>query len=146
MEIEARQNGRLIVYVYGDATGDSRRSSADRTDWYIVRKFFGQHADQYHACVNVPSQNPTIKARVNAVNAMVCSHSGQRRLLIDPKCRELIKDFERVCWKSDPHGNLQADLDKSDPMRTHVSDAVGYWVVWEHPLRATAGPRSGRII
>jgi len=142
----ARQNGRLIVYVYGDATGDSRRSSADRTDWYIVRKFFGQHADQYHACVNVPSQNPTIKARVNAVNAMVCSHNGQRRLLIDPKCRELIKDFERVCWKSDPHGNLQADLDKSDPMRTHVSDAVGYWVVWEHPLRATVGPRSGRII
>jgi hypothetical protein len=120
-----KKYGPLNVYVYGDATGDSRHSSADRTDWHIVQEFFGRLTGEYRAHFNIPSQNPSAKGRVNAVNAMVCSHSGQRRLLVDPKCRELIKDFERVCWKSDPHGNLQTDLDKSDPMRTHVSDAMG---------------------
>jgi phage terminase large subunit len=141
-----QEYGPLNVYVYGDATGDSRHSSADRTDWHIVREFFSRLTGEYRAHFNVPSQNPSVKGRVNAVNAMVCSHSGQRRLLVDPKCRELIKDFERVCWKSDPHGNLQTDLDKSDPMRTHVSDAMGYWVVHKHPLRDSGGPRSSSII
>ncbi len=79
---------------------------------------------------------------MNAVNSMLCTHSGQRRL-IDPKCQGLIKDFERVCWKSDSHGNLQKDLDKSEILRTHVSDAVGYWVMREHPLRDVGGFMSG---
>jgi hypothetical protein len=64
-------------------------------------------------------------------------------LLVDPKCQELIKDFERVCWKSDPHGNLQNNLDKTDLLRTHISDAVGYWVVREHPIRGVSGFMSG---
>jgi hypothetical protein len=69
--------------------------------------------------------------------------SWQHRLLVDPKCQGLIKDFERVCWKSDSHGNVQKDLDKSELLRTHVSDAVGYWVVREHPLRDAGGFMSG---
>ena len=84
-----------------------------------------------------------LKARVNAVNSRLFTHSRQRRLLIDPKCQRLIIDFERVCWKSDSQGNLQKDLDKSEILRTHLSDAVGYWVVREHPLRDTGGFMSG---
>lgn len=34
-------SGPLAVYVYGDATGEHRNSSASRTDWQIVRNFFG---------------------------------------------------------------------------------------------------------
>ena len=132
----------LNVYVYGDASADSRRSSADRTDWQIVREFFGRHADLYHAQIRVPSQNPSVKARVNAVNALLCNYQQERRLLVDPGCKELIKDFERVVWKADPHGNFVSDLDKSDPMRTHSSDALGYMVVREFPLRSVGGERS----
>lgn len=32
-----------------------------------------------------------------------------------------IRDFEQVCWKTDPYGNPLAELDKSD-LRTHVSE------------------------
>jgi hypothetical protein len=74
--------------------------------------------------------------------SMLCTYSGQRRLLVDPKCRELIKDFERVSWKTDSHGNSQKDLDKSELLRTHISDAVD-WVVKEHPLRGISGFMGG---
>ena len=47
----------------------------------------------------------------------------------------MIKDFEQVSWKTDPHGNSLAELDKSNFMRTHVSDAIGYYVAREFPVR-----------
>ena len=75
----------LNVYLYGDASADSRRSSADRTDWQIVREFFGRHADSYRAHIRVPSQNPAVKARVNAVNALPFNYRQERRLQIDPR-------------------------------------------------------------
>jgi len=124
----------LNVYVYGDATGDGRHSSADRTDWQIVREFFGRHADLYRGHLRVRQENPSVKARVNAVNALLCNYNGDRRLLVAPQCRELIKDLERVCWNADAHGNLLASIDKTDPMRSHVSDALGYFVAREFPL------------
>jgi hypothetical protein len=70
----AWEHGTLNVY--GDATGDSRHSSADKTDWHLVRNFFERHAGQYRVEVRVPSQNPLVKARVNAVNSMLCTYSG----------------------------------------------------------------------
>jgi hypothetical protein len=34
----------------------------------------------------------------------------------------------------DAHGNLLGNIDKSDPMRSHVSDAMGYFVAQEFAL------------
>ena len=65
---------------------------------------------------------------------------------VHSRCRELIKDFEQVSWKADPHGNPLADLDKSDPMRTHVSDAAGYLIEREFPMRSIKGERGGPAI
>src|SRR3954454_4393943 len=78
------------------------------------------------AQLRVPKQNPSVKMRVNAVNAMLRNQRQERKLLIHPKCRQLIKDFERVSWAADANGNILPQIDKSDPMRTHVSDALGY--------------------
>ena len=136
----------LNVYVYGDATGEQRRTSASRTDWQIIKKFFGQYPDRYRASFRVPSSNPPVKDRINCVNALLRNHAGQCRLSIDPGCKQLIKDFEQVSWKADPHGNPLADLDKSDPMRTHVSDAAGYLIEREFPMRSIKGERGGPAI
>jgi hypothetical protein len=91
----------------------------------------------------MPSANPPVKDRINCVNARLRNHADQRRLLINPNCKHLIKDLEQVCWKADPHGSALAELDKSDPLRTHVSDALGYFVAREFPMRATFGERGG---
>jgi len=135
--------GTMNVYVYGDATGQAHKTSASRTDWQILKDFFGRYQDRFQVGFRVPSANPPVKDRINCVNARLLNHAGQRRLLIDSRCKHLIKDFEQVCWKADPHGSSLAELDKSDPMRTHVSDAVGYFVAREFPMRATMGERGG---
>jgi hypothetical protein len=142
-ELEGRP---LNVYVYGDATGEQHKTSASRTDWQIVKDFFGRYPDRYRASFQVPSSNPPVKDRINCVNARLCNHAGQYRLVIDPTCKELRKDFEQVTWKADPHGNSLAELDKSDPRRTHVSDAVGYLIARKFPMRALAGERAGPIL
>jgi hypothetical protein len=136
----------LHIHVYGDATGEQHRTSASRTDWQIVKEFFGRYRDRFHVSFHVPSANPPVKDRINCVNARLRNHAGQNRLLVDPRCKHLIKDFEQVCWKTDPHGNTLADLVKSDPLRTHVSDAVGYLIAREFSMQAIRGERSGPMI
>jgi hypothetical protein len=136
----------LEIYVYGDATAEQRRTSASRTDWQIVTEFFGRYRDQYTAAFRVPSANPPVKDRVNCVNAKLRNHAGQHLLKVNQSCKHLIKDFEQVCWKTDPHGNSLLELDKSDPMRTHVSDAIGYRIARESPMRPVRGEIGGPAI
>jgi hypothetical protein len=136
----------LAVTVYGDSTGEQRRTSASRTDWQIVKDFFGRYPERFSVTFRIPSANPPVKDRVNCVNAKLRNHVGQYRVWVNPSCKALIKDFEQVCWKTDPHGNSLVDLDKSDPARTHVSDALGYLIARVFPMSAQRGERSGPAI
>ena len=128
------------------ASGEHRETSASRTDWQIVKNFFGRHRDRFHAEFRVPGKNPPVKDRVNCVNAMLLNYAGKRRLVLDAKCRELASDLEQVVWKADPHGNVLSDLNKSDPMRTHLSDALGYYVSRDFSMRGTFGEKGGPAI
>jgi hypothetical protein len=130
--------GRLAVSIYGDATADQRRTSASRTDWEIVKEFFGRHRERFDVVFRVPSVNPPVKDRVNCVNAKLRNQVGEYRLLVDRDCKHLIQDLEQVAWKADPYGNPLGALDKSDAKRTHVSDALGYLVALECPMGVLA--------
>ncbi len=134
----------ITVRVYGDPAGNQRRSSADRTDWHIVRDSFARWPELPMEYM-VASSAPSVKGRVNAMNAMLCNAYGERRLLVDPKCSELIADLEQVSWKTDSAGNSIAELDKSNLNRSHSSDALGYPVEKEFGLKQYGGPRSGCI-
>lgn len=131
--------------VYGDATGDARRSSASRTDWQLVREFLSRYRDRYRTSFHVDSSNPAVRDRVNCVNAKLHNQAGDRRLLVAPGSKQLIQDFERVHWKTDPNGNPLNDIDKSDAARTHLTDALGYMIVHEFPMRETVGFRAERL-
>jgi hypothetical protein len=60
----------LSVSVYGDATGEQRKTSASRTDWQIVKDFFSRYPDRYRLTFRVPSGNPPVKDRINCMNAL----------------------------------------------------------------------------
>lgn len=76
--------------------------------------------------IHVPQRNPPVLNRVQKVNALLTNALGEVKLEIDPKCKELIKDFEEVLFK--PDSGL---VDKMrDLGRTHASDALGY-LIWE---------------
>jgi hypothetical protein len=132
----------LQVDIYGDATGEHRDTAALLTDWQIVRDFFAKHSWSYKVNVRVRPKNPEIRDRVNSMNGMFLNMAKERRMWIDPRCVELIRDFQRVQWKTDPYGNGLIALDKKDPERTHLSDALGYMVEREFDMRPKNGERS----
>lgn len=104
------------ITLYPDASGNSRKTSAPKTDHMILRdRKFRVHA---------PTKNPAVRDRVNAVNNM----QRNRRITVGKACRHLMKDFEQLGWKN-------GDIDKSDIKLTHASDAAGYALSYLFPVK-----------
>ena len=112
------------VVVYGDASGSTQQTTG-ASDFELVREYFMVHSTtpvEYR----VPRANPPVRERVNTVNRQFLSAAGVVGAYVDPKCKELIKDLEQVCFKADSQ-----TIDKErDRARTHLSDALGY-VMWQ---------------
>lgn len=138
-----RRAGLQAIYVYGDASGANRHSSSLRSDWQQVKEML-RAALPMPITFRVPEANPPVRERVTAVCSSLRSESGERRLFVDPSCRELIIDFEEVGWKKDAAGNTLDEISKADPRRTHVSDALGYLVHKER--KPVSGPNSTIIL
>jgi hypothetical protein len=90
----------------------------------------------------VPKANPAVLDRIRKVNALLTNAMGEVGLEVSSKCKELIKDFEEVMYKTG-----SGVIDKlRDPLRTHASDALGY-VIWElYGEKPKAGNRCERIL
>ena len=127
------------ITVYGDASG-SRRQTAGTSDYRIVQEFF-QRTGHKMVAYKVPASNPLVRERVALLNAKLRTAGGEKHLLVDRKCGELIKDLEEVSYKADSN---VIDKDK-DPRRTHLSDALGYLVWQECRPQAPAGEQSQRL-
>jgi terminase large subunit-like protein len=127
------------VIVYGDASG-SHLQTTGRSDYQIVREAFRKRAMKVD--YRVPAANPAVRERVNLVNGRLRSADGRAHLLVDPRCKELIKDFEQVAYKED---SPQVDKER-DRRRTHLSDALGY-LIWQECRPLTAiGERPDRLL
>ena len=112
------------VVVYGDASGNAQHTTGG-SDYQIVREYFKLNFEgllQYR----IPKANPNVRDRMALTNAKLRNANGEIKFFIDGKCKELIKDFEQVCYKA---GTNVPDKEK-DRQRTHASDAVGY-VLWQ---------------
>lgn len=143
---EQHSQQRLMIYVYGDPAGESRHSNAQRTDWQIIRDFFKRNEDKFQASFRVRTAHPPVKDRVNCMNWICQAATGERRLLVHKRCKNTIADLEQVSWKVNPSGLMRPELDQdSDPMRTHITDALGYLVEREWPMRARAGLQPGYV-
>ena len=128
------------LIVYGDASGNQQQTTGF-SDYQMVREHL-QANSTIKTNYKVPKSNPSVKERINLMNAKLRSASGEISVLVDRKCKELIKDFEQVAFKAD---TFQIDKDR-DRQRTHLSDALGY-LVWQEcrPL-PTIGERRGRLL
>tara|TARA_R110000787_G_scaffold273466_2_gene381167 strand:+ start:65 stop:1117 length:1053 start_codon:yes stop_codon:yes gene_type:complete len=107
--------------VIPDSTGANRKTSG-KSDHNILK----EHG------FRIPSvRNPFVTDRVNNVNRLLTDN----RIIINPKCKKLIGDLEKVSWKDNK-------LDqKTDPMLTHISDAMGYALWHLDPI----GTRSSAV-
>ena len=128
-EFHARYpNHQAGLVIYGDASGQ-RLQTAGTTDYQMVREFSGKTAYE-GVKFRVPSSNPSVRERVNLVNAKLFSASEEVHCMVHPRCKGLITDFEEVMYK--PESSV---IDKEkDPRRTHLSDALGY-LMWQECRR-----------
>lgn len=129
---------RVPLDIFGDASGNQRSTNGDETDWQIIKTFFRRYPEfviRYY----IDKSNPTVKSRVNSVNLALKDAAGFRRLFIDVGCVELKKDLATVKWKKDSGGNSTGLIEKSDPKRTHMSDALGYVIHQKFGIRPVAG-------
>ena len=114
-----RSSPQLVIC--GDATAKAgQRAAAGKSDYDIVLQRLKSAGFSF---VNItPESNPPVRDRVNTVNQKLSNASGSIGCTISRRgCPELIKDLQRVVWKS------PGILDQTrDPMRTHPSDSIGY--------------------
>ena len=112
------------LQVFADASAHADKTSG-WSDREMLEEFFAERN-----CGNVrfriPKANPAVRRRVELMNGKLHSAAGERLLRVDPKCKELILDFQSVTWVEGTH-----EIDKAkDARRTHLSDALGY-LVWQ---------------
>lgn len=127
------------VYVYGDATGGARGSAkVQGSDWDLVKRELqidhegdNHYYDPEQTIYRVPKANPSERTRINAVNSRLRSSTGEVRLMVDPRyAPTVVRDFEGVQLLKGGSGEIDK---KSDPKLSHISDAVGYYIVHEFP-------------
>jgi hypothetical protein len=120
-EIKGRYPGKK-VFVYPDASGKQRRSSAGGMTDHIILQNAG-------FVVKVHSTNPAVKDRIGAVNSRLRSSTGSVGVKIDPKCKPVIDSLERQTYKE---GTQIPDKDSG---HDHQNDATGYVISYLYPIR-----------
>lgn len=121
------------IWIYGDASGRGRHASTGMSEYRLLLQAMRTFGVPVR--LKVPEANPPVNDRVNAVNnALVDITNGTSHMEIDPGCRELIADLEGVL--RDKNMGIKKTSNRRDPYfrRTHISDALGYWIAHEQPV------------
>lgn len=121
------------IYIYGDQTGDFRDLQTGKSNYSLIMRAMSNYPVPVR--LKLPSKNPNVMDRINAVNVALRDEIGAVNLRVAPECPELIQDFEEVL--SDYNGGVKKTKNVRDPYyrRTHMSDAIGYWVAYEAPAK-----------
>lgn len=109
------------IYVYPDASGDSRKSvNASETDIALLK------AAGFH--VRAPAQNPPVKDRINSMNGMFCNAEGERRYLVNAElCPTYADHLEQQVWAENGEPDKKSGND-------HAPDAGGYFIHRDYPI------------
>jgi|DEB0MinimDraft_4_1074332.scaffolds.fasta_scaffold01278_1 hypothetical protein len=120
-EIKHRYPNSQIVVYPDPASRQKKTSAGGKTDFSILQNAgFTVKSRQYHT---------PIRDRVNAVNAMLRSATGERKLLVDPKCKHTIDSLQRLTYKENTN-----QIDKDSGL-DHFADAVGYLCDYLFPIK-----------
>lgn len=103
------------IFVYPDASGDSRKSvDASKTDISLLKDAGFK--------VVVDNSNPYIKDRILSVNGLFQNAKGERRLRVNTKkAKDTTKSLEQQTYGKDGLPKKEKDLD-------HLPETIGYFV------------------
>jgi hypothetical protein len=122
-----------LVKCYGDATGGARGSAkVAGSDWDLIRQHL-RPVFRDNLILRVPNSNPAERARINALNSRLRSANGNIRMMVDPiKAKHVVKDLEGVTLLEGGSGEIDK---KKTPDLSHISDALGYYIAREFPIK-----------
>lgn len=131
------------LWIYGDATSRSRSRQTGQSDYQLIMNMMRSYGVPIR--LKVPESNPAVPDRINAVQRACRDEDGVIRVEVDPGCVELIADLEQVL--RDPNGGIKKSRNAKDAYyrRTHTSDAFGYWVAYEEPVRSSRIGETRRV-
>lgn len=114
-------------FVYPDPAGNQRRTSAGgKTDHTILANA--------GYIVKSPRAHDSVRDRINAFNARLCSADGIRHLFVDPKCKYTIESLEKFSFKE---GTQVPDKDSGFD---HMFDAASYYVAFRWKIKRDVDP------
>ena len=111
--------------LYPDNSGNNTSSkNAGESDFTILR----QQLPQAVIDTGNSAANTLVRDRVNALNAMILTDKGERRLLVNTHaCPKLTAALEQQPYDANGEPDKSGGLD-------HPPDALGYWIVRKWPL------------
>jgi hypothetical protein len=120
------------IRIYGDQTGAVRSVQTGTSHYYLISEGFKGYPVPVEQCL--PTRNPFVADRLNAVNRAFVGADGRIGIVFGPLCRESIADCEEVL--RDPKGGIKKTHHVDSPywQRTHAMDAVGYAVTYTDPV------------
>ena len=121
------------IYCYGDFTGGARGSaSVLGSDWELIKRKLWGHFGNDRVFFRI-KPNPRERDRVNSVNSRTLSLNKRVRLMVDPsRAPYSVKDFEGVTLIEGGTGDIDK---KANPELSHLTDAYGYRVWYEYPVK-----------
>lgn len=124
--IKDRYPNRRII-IYPDAAGNQNKTSATTSDIALFK--------QAGFDLNYSTKNPSVRNRINSMNAMLLNSSGVRRYKINTKmCPTYTKALEQQVYDKSGAPDKNHDQD-------HPNDAGGYFIHRMYPLIGTATAR-----
>jgi len=121
-EIQERYGLGRQIFVYPDASGNQRKTSAGGLTDHLILHNAGFK-------VRTPKTNPPVKDAIAAVNSRLRSTTGEIKLHIDPKCRHTLDSMNKFSYKE---GSRVPDKSTG---YDHMFDALKYCVWQLFPLQ-----------
>ena len=118
--------GKLNATVFPDSSANSRSTNATLTDIQIMKK--------YGFNVKAKNANPLQRNRIKNVNSAMNPMMGIPKYFVNPKnCKKTCEDWVKVQATSD--GRLDKTQEVVGKPKVHISDAVGYAIDYNFPIR-----------
>ena len=120
-EIRDRYGSKAQIFIYPDPASRQRKTSAGgRTDLSILQNAGFK--------VKVKHKHPSIRDRVNAVNAKLKDSKGTRHIFVSKSCKTMIKGLQRQIYKEN------TNIPDKEQGFDHMNDALGYLIDYIKPL------------
>jgi hypothetical protein len=126
--------GKNLYIIHGDATGSSRDTRSNQSDYDIIEDFFSNYVqkdgERIRFEVQVSRSNPPIRERHNIMNGYMKPSKGPRRFFVYKDAPTADEGFRLTKLRSGGQ-YLEDDKDRFQ----HVTTALGYGVVYQNDMK-----------